>query len=80
MCKIRDNIVFYQTQAECCDFDVLFRRCGYFCNDTVTTSANKLRDFQCKFPYIRMAMKDISRTDKSKILIRHTFNCLKHIW
>ena len=46
--------VFYPTQNESCDFDVSWRRYGYFCNDTVIMIANKLHGFQCKFANVRM--------------------------
>ena len=38
------------------------RRYDYLCKDTVITSPNKLRDFQCKFAIVTMAMRDMSRT------------------
>ena len=57
-------------------FHCSIQKIGYLSNDTPITSANKLRDFQCKFANVRMAMKHMSRTEKiSNILIRHTFNC-----
>ena len=52
-----DKIVSYQEQKQSRVFIVPFRRYDYFCNDTVNTSPNKLRDFQCKFTIVTMAMK-----------------------
>ena len=55
-CSIHDK-------KQSCDLIVTLRRYGYLCNDTVITSANKLRDVQCKFANVRMAMKDMCRTE-----------------
>ena len=63
MHKKIDQIVFYQLQKQSCDIIFPLRKYGYLCNDTVTTSSNKLRDFQCKFADVRMTMKDMSRTE-----------------
>ena len=38
---------------------VPLRRYGYLCNDSAITTANKLRDFQCKFANVRMNRIDI---------------------
>ena len=38
-----DKIVYYQTQK-----GILRFRCGYFCNNTLIMSGNKLRDFKCQ--------------------------------
>ena len=46
------KIISYQTQKKNQDFDIPFRRYDYLCNNTVITSANKLRDFQCKFAHV----------------------------
>ena len=58
-----EKIVFYQYQKQSCDVIVPLRRYGYFCDDTVFTSANKLCDFQCKFTIVTMAMEDMSQTE-----------------
>ena len=52
-----DKMVFYQEQKQSRVFIVPFRRYNYLCNDNVNTSPNKLRDFQCKFTIVTMAMK-----------------------
>ena len=52
-----DKIVFYQEQKQSRVFIVPFRRYDYLYNDTVNTCPNKLRDFQCKFTIVTMAMK-----------------------
>ena len=57
MRKLIAKIVLYQEQKQSHVFIVPFRRYDYLCNDTVNTSPNKLRYFQCKFTIVTMAMK-----------------------
>ena len=45
MCIKMDKIVFYQSQIESYKFGAPLDSYGYFCYDTVITSANILRDF-----------------------------------
>ena len=52
----------------CSDFNVPLRRYGYLCIGTlITRYANKLRDFQCKFTNVRMAIK--KRYDENRISV-----------